>query len=82
MSIHNVKMKKTGFTEVLEGRENALICCNDQEFKLGDLLVIEEVDEGGYTGRYVKTEIVWIAPGEENEVHLGIKFRLEKGARC
>lgn len=62
---HRIKTLPEYFQAVLEGRKPFEIRKNDRDFKVGDLLILEEWSSeepslGGYTGRVTSREVVYI----------------------
>ncbi|MFR1687975.1 MAG: DUF3850 domain-containing protein [Massilimicrobiota timonensis] len=82
--VHNLKIKPDYFNDVLREKKKFEVRYNDRGFKVGDILVLEEFDDKGYTGRYINVEITYImdepAYCKENFVILGFKLKLERGA--
>lgn len=85
MKKHNLKITPEYFEKVIEGVKKFEIRYNDRNYKLEDILTLEEYDKGGYTGRYINTEVIYILEDKNymknNYVALGIKLRLEMGAK-
>ena len=84
MKVHNLKIKPQYFKDVVAEIKKFEIRFNDRGCKTGDLIVLEEFDNKGYTGKYVNAEITYICNDPEfvkkDYVVLGIKLRLDRGA--
>ena len=84
MRVHNLKIKPKYFKDVVAEVKKFEIRFNDRFFKVGDLIVLEEFDDRGYTGKYVNAEITYICDDpafvKKDYVVLGIKLRLDRGA--
>ena len=83
--IHNLKIKPNYFKDVIAEIKRFEVRFNDRNFKVGDLIVLEEFDDKGYTGKYVNAEITYICDYllsfvKKDYVVLGIKLRLDRGA--
>ena len=83
LKVHNLKIKPEYFKDVISGRKNFEVRFNDRNFKEGDIIVLEEFDNKGYTGKYINCEITYVLSDaeytKENYVVLGIKLRLDRG---
>lgn len=78
--IHELKLLKEYFEDVLLGLKTFELRKNDRNYKVGDILVLREYDqiEEDYTGRKVKRVVTYILKGgnyglDENFVIIGIK---------
>lgn len=84
MRVHNLKIKPQYFKDVVAEVKKFEVRFNDRNFKVGDLIVLEEFDHKGYTGKYVNAEITYVCNDPEyvkkDYVVLGIKLRLDRGA--
>lgn len=84
IKIHNLKIKPCYFKDVVSGRKTFEVRFNDRNFKVGDIIVLEEFDSRGYTGKYLNCEITYVLDDveycKEHYVVLGIKMRLDRGA--
>lgn len=84
MRVHNLKIKPKYFEDVKKEIKKFEVRFNDRNFKVGDLIVLEEFDNRGYTGKYISAEITYICDDPEfvkkDYVILGIKLRLDRGA--
>lgn len=82
--VHSLKIAPTYFKEILTGAKRFEVRYNDRNFKVGDILFLEEFDKKGYTGKFINAEITYILDDPEyckkNYVVLGFKLRLERGA--
>ena len=83
LNVHKLKIKPYYFEQTIKGNKNFEIRFNDRNFKKGDLLILEEFDKRGYTGRYVNAEITSVIDDvdfmREHYVALGIKLRIDRG---
>ena len=59
MNVHNLKIRPNYFKDVIAEIKKFEIRFNDRGFEVGDLIVLEEFDNKGYTGRYVNAEMFW-----------------------
>lgn len=48
IKIHNLKIKPCYFKDVVSGVKTFEVRFNDRNFKMGDILVLEEFDDRGY----------------------------------
>lgn len=84
LKIHNLKIKPNYFKDVVNGKKTFDVRFNDRNFKEGDIVVLEEFDNKGYTGKYLNCEITYVLDDPEfckdHYVVLGIKMRLDRGA--
>lgn len=84
MQIHKLKIKPEYFNDVISGKKKFEVRYNDRNFKVGDLVVLEEFKNNRYTNRFINCEITYILddPGylKENYVVLGFRTRLDLGA--
>lgn len=84
LKVHNLKIKPEYFNDVISGRKTFEVRYNDRNFKVGDIIVLEEFDSKGYTGKYINSEITYVLSDveytKENYVVLGFKLRLDRGA--
>lgn len=82
--VHNLKIKPKYFNDVVKGLKTFEVRYNDRNFKVGDIIVLEEFDNRGYTGKYLNCEITYVMDDmefmKENYVVLGIRLRLDRGA--
>lgn len=69
---HNLKILPKWFNEVSEGRKKFEIRKNDRDYKAGDRLVLEEWENGAYTGRIIKKKVDYVYYGDG-------QYGLEKG---
>jgi ASC-1-like (ASCH) protein len=58
--IHELKILPQYFKEVKEGNKTFELRKNDRGFEVGDTLVLEEYENGHYTGENIKKEISYI----------------------
>lgn len=84
MQIHKLKIKPKYFNDVISGKKKFEVRCNDRNFKVGDLIVLEEFKNNRYTNRFLNCEITYILDDQEylkeNYVVLGFRTRLDLGA--
>lgn len=73
--IHQLKILPEYYQAVVSGNKTFEIRKNDRNFKVGDLLMLEEWNNGKYTGKtcYVKVSYICDYEQKENIVVLGIK---------
>lgn len=85
INAHNLKIKPQHFQDIVAGKKTFEVRYNDRDFKVGDILVLEEFDEHGHTGKYLNVEVVYVLDDKEylkdGYVALGIKIRLDRGAK-
>ena len=83
LRVHNLKVKPQYFKDILRGVKKFEVRRNDRNFKVNDLMVLEEYDSKGYTGKYINTEITYVLDDteycKEGYVVLGFKIRLDRG---
>lgn len=69
---HEVKIKSQYFNDIISGEKNFEIRKNDRDYRVGDILILQEYDNGEYTKNFVRRKIAYIHHGDGN-------FGLEKG---
>lgn len=57
---HRLKTLPIYFNEVLNGNKTFEVRFNDRDFKVGDILHLEEFENQSYTGRVYNVEITYI----------------------
>lgn len=57
---HELRLASINFDDVAEGRKTFELRKNDHNYKVGDVLLMREVENGKYTGRKVKVEVTYI----------------------
>ena len=57
---HELKILPKYFEEVSSGRKTFEIRKNDRDFKVGDVFVLREYENGKYTGRYFINSIWYL----------------------
>lgn len=62
--VHQLKILPKWFEDVAAGKKNFEIRYNDRNFKIGDILILEEYEDGKYTGRRVKRKVNYILYGD------------------
>lgn len=74
--IHEVKLSTDFWDDIRSGRKRFELRKNDREYQTGDRLVMREYANGNYTGRVIRTDIIYMLedyPGlEEGYAILGI----------
>ena len=69
MKVHELKIEDKHFLKVALGKKTAEIRKNDRDYKVGDILVLKEIEmpKGKliYTGCYVMAQITHIVTSEE-----------------
>lgn len=84
MQIHKLKIKPEYLNDVISGKKKFEVRYNDRDFKVGDLIVLEEFKNNRYTNRFLNREITYILNDQEylkeNYVVLGFRTRLDLGA--
>lgn len=58
--VHSLKIDKKYYEEVLTGKKKFEVRRNDRNFQVGDLLNLNEIEKGGYTGRSFAVEVTYI----------------------
>ena len=81
---HALKIKPNYFKDVVRGDLTFQVRRNDRNFRVGDILQLEEFDHRGYTGRYINAEVTYVLNDVEyckkDYVLIGFKIRLDRGA--
>ena len=55
---HNLKIKSEYFVSIINGNKTAEIRYNDHNYQVGDILVLNEIDEeGNLTGSYCEVGV-------------------------
>ncbi len=62
--VHQLKILPKWFVDVQTNKKNFEIRKNDRNFKVGDILVLKEYENGTYTGRKVKRKVNYILYGD------------------
>lgn len=57
---HSVKILPEYFKAILDGYKTFEIRKNDRSYQVGDKLILKEWNDGVYTGRILKKEIIYI----------------------
>lgn len=72
---HKLKILPEYYIAVSDGSKTFEIRKNDRDFKLGDIVMLQEYDESGFRGRNILVEIVYLTDYEQkdNYVVLGIR---------
>jgi hypothetical protein len=64
MKLHFLKTEIESYKAVEKGLKKFELCKNDRDFQIGDMLYLEEVNNGWYTGRVLsRLEIKYILHG-------------------
>ncbi len=81
MRIHELKIRKEYFDAIASGDKKFEYRKGDREYKVGDLLGLNEINENGdYTERAMLVEVTYIFRGEEeipiedNYIIMGIEI--------
>lgn len=64
MNIHNLKIAPRWFEDVKSGNKNFEVRINDRDYKVGDILILNEFLDGFYTGRKIERTISYIFYGK------------------
>ena len=72
MKIHKLKIMPKYFEEISDKKKKFEIRKNDRCFEVGDLVVLNEYNDGKYTGRVITRRVTYIYYGTG-------EFGLEKG---
>lgn len=65
---HKLKIQQEYFEPVIQGKKRFEIRKNDRNFKVGDIVVLEEIDENNaYTGDSFKTRITFITDYQQKD---------------
>lgn len=62
---HKLKILPKYFESILDGTKNFELRKNDRDYKVGDDLILEEYDNGAYTGRKAYRKITYVFTGGE-----------------
>lgn len=62
--VHELKILPKYFKDVATSRKNFELRYNDRNFKVGDILLLKEYENGTYTGREVKRKVKYILYGD------------------
>lgn len=85
INTHNLKIKPQYFHDIVAGKKTFEVRYNDHNYRVGDILVLEECDERGHTGKFIVVETIYILDDKEylkdGFVALGIKIRLDMGGK-
>ena len=65
IKMHQLKILPKYFEDVQAGKKNFEIRETDRDFKVGDILVLKEYENGKYTGRIVKRKVNYILYGDK-----------------
>ena len=82
--VHRLKIAPQYFKDLVSGVKTFEVRRNDRNFKVGDIVTLEEYKDGNYTSNYVNAEITYILDDhkycKEGFVVFGIKLLLGMGA--
>jgi len=72
---HELKILPQYFEDILHNSKNFEIRKNDRNYKVGDILILEEWDNGKYTGRKVTRSVGYITDyaQKDNYVVMGLR---------
>ncbi|MCB2222282.1 MAG: DUF3850 domain-containing protein [Bacteroidetes bacterium] len=80
MKVHTLKTWSEYFTDILNGTKTFEVRKNDRDFKIGDILQLEEWNQetGSFTSRHCSREVVYVLDGgqfgvEKGYVVMGLK---------
>lgn len=65
MTVHDLKIKPEYYRDVVNGDKTFEIRKNDRDYKVGDLLVMNEFRNGEYTGSNVHCIVSYLVQGSE-----------------
>jgi hypothetical protein len=65
---HDLKIAPAYFAEVSSGEKTFEVRKNDRGFRLGDVLVLREYEDKGYTGSVVYRKVGYILPGGQHGI--------------
>ncbi|MBM7688432.1 RNA-binding protein [Enterococcus ureilyticus] len=76
--VHELKIDREYFIAVLEDLKKFEIRFNDRDFKVGDIVILKEIDKVNRkpTGRQIKTKITYITNYEQKNNY--VVFGIEK----
>lgn len=61
---HSLKIGKQYFADVRQGKKNFEIRYNDRDYRVGDVLILEEYDDTGantgYSGQIEKRTVIYV----------------------
>ena len=60
MTVHHLKTLPPYYDAVKRGEKTFEVRFNDREYEEGDLLVLKEWEDGGYSGREIKARVTYI----------------------
>lgn len=79
---HNLKILPEHFANVVSGVKTFEVRFNDRDYKVGDLVLLREFDNGEYTGREIVQEICYILDNpsycKKDFVILGIRHPTQR----
>lgn len=67
MKTHKLKTLPKFFVKVLDGSKNFEVRLNDRNFEIGDLLILEEYENGLYSGRILEKIVKYILSDKDFE---------------
>lgn len=57
--VHQIRVDKTFFEDIEKGIKKFTLRKNDRNYKVGDILEKMEFDDGKYTGRSIRQEVIY-----------------------
>lgn len=60
MDTHELKILPQYFQAVWDGTKNFELRKNDRDYKVGDILILREYNNGEYTGSFLKVIVTYI----------------------
>lgn len=64
-TVHNLKIITKYFNDVLWGYKTFEVRKNDRDFKVNDIVILEEYNNGSYTGRRICKRITYVLDDQE-----------------
>ncbi len=59
VNVHNLKTLSNYFEDIKKGIKNFEVRKNDRGFEVGDTLILEEIKDGKYTGRWIPKRVTY-----------------------
>lgn len=57
---HEIKIGATFYADAASGKKNFELRKNDRDYRVGDIIKLQEYDKGAYTGQYCRKRITYI----------------------
>lgn len=75
MKVHDIKIKPNFLADIVSGIKTFEIRKNDRGYKKGDILNLQEYEDGEYTGNVLKVKVIYIPDFylPDNYVVMGIE---------